>query len=59
MLLTEWNWNTALEVSKEEGFEKGVGNERLRTARAMKDKGFDIHTIVEVTELPIDVVLNL
>jgi hypothetical protein len=55
MLLTDWDLDTALDVSKEEGIEIGV----MKTARAMKEKGFDINTIVEVTELPVDVILKL
>jgi predicted transposase/invertase (TIGR01784 family) len=63
MLLTDWDLDTALDVSKEEGFEmgweKGVEKGVMKTARAMKEKGFDINTIVEVTELPVDVILKL
>ena len=55
MLLTEWDWDTALKVSKKEGFEDGME----RAARAMKDKGMDVGTITEVTGLPVDTILNL
>jgi len=54
-LLTEWDWDTALDVSKEEGIEDGVE----RVARAMKEKGMDVGTIAEVTNLPIDTILKL
>jgi len=56
MWATEWNLDTALEIRKEEGIEDGL----LKAARAMKEKGFDMSTIVEVTELPIDTIaMNL
>jgi len=55
MLLTDWDWDTALEVRKEEGMEKGLE----KAARAMKEKGADIGFIVEVTGLSVDTILNL
>jgi len=55
MLLTEWDWDTALEVRKEEGEE--IATERI--ARAMKEKGADVNFIAEVTNLPIDTILKL
>jgi hypothetical protein len=55
MLLTDWDLDTALDVSKEEGREE----ERLRNARAMKEEGFDVSTIARITELPVDVILKL
>jgi len=63
MLLTDWDWDTALEVRKEEGMEKGmekgieIGKETV--ARAMKEKGADVNFIAEVTNLPIDTILKL
>jgi predicted transposase/invertase (TIGR01784 family) len=71
MLLAEWDLDTAMDVCKEESFEEGMekgmekgmkkGMEKgiLKTARAMKEKGADIGFIAEVTELPIDTILNL
>jgi len=51
MLVKEWDWETAIKVRSEENFEMGVEEGRLRTARAMIDKGFDVDTIVEITGL--------
>jgi hypothetical protein len=59
MLLAEWDLDTALAVRGKESFLEGKAEERLRTARAMKERGADIHFIAEVTELPIDTILNL
>jgi hypothetical protein len=63
MLLAEWDLDTALAVRGEESFEEGKAEGMkdgvLRTARAMKERGADIHFIAEVTELPIDTILNL
>jgi len=58
-LLTDWDLDTALDVSKEEGIEIGMEKERLKNARAMKEKGADIGFIAEVTNLPIDTILKL
>jgi predicted transposase YdaD len=67
MLLTDWDWNVALDVSKEEGFEMGwdkgmekgevVAAEKI--ARAMKEEGADINFIAKVTNLPIDTIQRL
>jgi hypothetical protein len=59
MLLAEWDLDTAMDVCKEECFEEGMEKGILKTARAMKEKGADIGFIAEVTELPIDTILNL
>ena len=55
MLLTDWDWDTALEVRKEEGEE--IATERI--ARAMKEDGMDVSTIARLTNLPIDTILKL
>jgi len=71
MLLTDWDWNVALDVSKEEGFEmgwdkgmekgKGEGMEIAaeKIARAMKEEGADVNFIAKVTNLPIDTIQKL
>jgi hypothetical protein len=55
MLLTDWDLDTALDVSKEEGIEIGVET----VARAMKEEGADVNFIAKVTNLPIDTILKL
>jgi len=50
MLLTDWDWNVALDVSKEEGFEmgwdkgmeKGKGIAAEKIAHAMREEGIDV-----------------
>ncbi|GBU23341.1 hypothetical protein R80B4_03258 [Fibrobacteres bacterium R8-0-B4] len=75
MLLEEWNWDTALAVREEEGFEKGmekgreegieIGMEKgegiaaERIAHAMKEEGADVHFIAKVTNLSIDAIQKL
>jgi len=59
LLLTEWDMDTALEVSKEEGFEKGVEIGVETVARAMKEEGMDVSTIARITGLPVNTILNL
>ena len=71
MLISEYDWDLALEVRKEEGWEEGMergmekgrqegmANERRKNARAMKAKGLDTDTIAEVTGLTVDDILRL
>jgi predicted transposase YdaD len=63
MLLTDWDWNIALQVRFEEGFEEGwdngINTVRERVARVMKEKGTDVNLIAQVTELPLDTVLQM
>jgi hypothetical protein len=58
-----WDWNVALDVSKEEGFEmgwdKGMEIAAGKIARAMKEKGADVNFIADVTNLPIDTIQSL
>ena len=42
-----------------EGMEKGEHNKSIQIAKSMKDKGFDIATISELTELSLDEIENL
>ena len=59
MLLTEWNWDDALDVryeegleeGREEGIEKGHTEEKLEIARKMKNAGRPISEIEEFTGL--------
>jgi len=59
MLLTDWDWDTALEVREEEGKEKGIEIGVETVARAMKEEGADVNFIAKVTNLPIDTILKL
>jgi len=55
MLLQEWNWEEALEVSKEEGLEEGLAKGEMRKtieiAKIMKDNNEPIEKIVKFTGL--------
>jgi len=67
MLLTDWDWNVALDVSKEEGFEmgekkgfeKGLEEARREDARAMREEGIDVNTISRITGFSVDTIINL
>ena len=63
MLLTEWNTEEAIAVSREEGREEGraEGMEagRAETAIEMLKKGFDMAVIAELTNMPIEWVEGL
>jgi predicted transposase YdaD len=66
MLLTEWNWDDALEVAREEGREDGLeegmekGMEKGReegiefTARNALSKGIPVQTVQEITGLSLE-----
>ena len=55
MLLTEWNWDDALEVrykeGREEGHEEGLEESRIQIARKMKTAGRPLSEITEFTGL--------
>jgi len=52
MLLTEWNWDDALEVAREEGLEDGLE----LTARNALVKGFSVQTVQEITGLNLETI---
>ena len=55
MLITEWNWDDAREVWREEGREEGI----VTTAKNALTKGFSIDDIHEITGLDIKAIKNL
>ena len=59
MLLTEWNWDDALKVRKEEGMQKGMRKRAEQIARNMKSAGMDTNTIAKMTGLFVDDILRL
>ena len=63
MLLTEWNWDDALNVrfeeGREEGFEKGRKDEKLSIARNLIAKGSEPKFVSEITGLPIEKIQEL
>ena len=52
MIFTEWNWDDALEVAREEGLEDGLE----LTARNALVKGFSVQTVQEITGLNLDTI---
>ena len=59
MLGSEWDMGIALEVEREEGFEKGRENEREKIARNALAKGLSIEVIHDITGLGIEAIRNL
>ena len=59
MLGSEWDMGIALEVEREEGFEKGRENEREKIARNALAKGLPIEVIHDITGLDIEAIRNL
>jgi len=71
MLISEYDWDLALEVRKEEGWEEGMergmekgrqegmANERRKNARAMKAESMNPDTIARITGLTVDDILRL
>ena len=55
--VSEMNYEKS--VSKEEGIKQGIEQEKKETAKNMKEKGFDIDTIVEITGLSIEKIEKL
>jgi len=55
MLLSEWNWDDALAVSREEGIEVGVEI----TARNALAEGFPLELIHDITGLDIETITRL
>jgi len=59
MMFDNLDVDTAIKYAGDIAMEKGIGIGVRNTARAMKEKGIDIGTIAEVTELPIETILQL
>ncbi|MDR2729098.1 MAG: Rpn family recombination-promoting nuclease/putative transposase [Chitinispirillales bacterium] len=54
MMLTEWKFEDALRVSREEGQRE----EKIKFAQKMKDKRMSVNEIAELTELTVDEILK-
>jgi predicted transposase/invertase (TIGR01784 family) len=59
MIGTEWDLATALEVEREEGWEKGREEGREETAQNMLRKGFSYEQTAELSMLDIEKVREL
>jgi len=62
MLYTEWNWDTALEVRYEEGFEDGIEQgykEKQTIARNLLAKGSPSEFVSEITGLSLEEIARL
>ena len=59
MLTQEWCFETEMMVAKREAWEDGMYEAHRKNARAMKAKGIDLSTIVEITGLSVNDVLSL
>jgi predicted transposase/invertase (TIGR01784 family) len=67
MLVTEWDWNTALEVHKQEvaeealqkGRQEGIEIGMEKTARNALAKGFSPEQVCDITGLGMEAVKNL
>jgi hypothetical protein len=57
MLYTEWNWDDALEVSREEGREEGI--EQMTIAFRALSEGKSVDQAVQLSGLSPDVVERL
>ena len=59
MLYTEWNWDDALAVAREEGQEEGMEKSRLEIARNLLVKGSTPEFVHDITGLDIETIKNL
>ena len=59
MLYTEWNWDTALEVAREEAFEEGEEKASIKIARNLLVRGSTSEFVSEITGLSLDEIAKL
>jgi predicted transposase/invertase (TIGR01784 family) len=59
MLLTEWNWDEALEVAREEGHEEGREEGLEIAARNALAKGISIQTVQEITGFDLNAIEDI
>jgi predicted transposase YdaD len=59
MLLTEWNWDDALDVRFEEGREEGGEKRAKKIAKKMKEQGDSPEKIHAATDIPIEDIKKL
>jgi len=59
MLFTEWNWDDALEVAREEGREDGMDQEKLIIAKNLLEKGSTSEFVHEITGLSLEEIETL
>ena len=59
MFLTEWNWDDALAVSREEGREEGWGERDIVIAQNALAKGLPLELIHDLTGLDVETIERL
>ena len=59
MLMTDWNWDDALAVRYEEGFEEGEERGREETARNALAEGATLEFVHKITGLDMETVAGL
>lgn len=58
-LKTKWDNESVLTFQREKGLAEGARKKALETARKMKAKGYSVHAIAEITELPMNEIEKL
>ena len=59
MLLTEWNWDDAIAVNREEAWEEGREEREIEIAQNALAKGFSVESIHEITDLSLETIEKL
>jgi len=59
MLANDWDMKTALEVEREEGYEKGREERDVEIARNALAKGYSLETIRDITGLDTETITGL
>ena len=59
MLLTDWNWDEAMEVAKEEAREEAREEEAFNIAKKLLAKSFSLDDIIDITGLTIEQIQHL
>jgi len=59
MLMTEWNWDDALAVRYEEGWEEGRSDEKLEIVRNLLAEGSTPEFVQKITGLSLETINEL
>jgi predicted transposase YdaD len=59
MLGKEWDWNIAMEVEREESYDKGLEDGIEKAARNALAEGFSVETVQKITGLDAETIKKL
>ena len=59
MLFTEWNWNDAMKIEREEGQIEGEKKRSIDIAKKLLSKSFSLNEIADITGLTVEQIQHL